>query len=462
MKSILLLFFGLVFFALAGAAWAQAAPQSSMEGNWQGTLDVGAMKLRLGLHVSKSEDGWKSTFDSIDQGAKGLPVTVTSVSGPSLHFEMPALRITFDGKLSADGQQIVGTFTQGAAFPLVFKRVETVETQRRPQTPQPPFPYDAVDVTYQNKLGKLAGTLTEPRGAGPFPAALMITGSGPQNRDEELFGHKPFWVIADYLSRRGIAVLRVDDRGVGGSAGKSSQESLDDMVADVLSGVEFLKSRKEINAKKIGVIGHSEGGIVGPLAASRSGDIAFVVMLAGTGVTGEQVMYRQAELISKSMGVGETAIARNRAVQEMIFRVIRQETDEKAALEKFHAEWRKENSADPPESLDRQVKAMMSPELRSFTFYDPAEALRKVKVPVLAMNGSRDVQVDPAQNLPAIKAALEAAGNKDFKTVELPGLNHLFQTCQKCTVAEYATIEETISPQALEVMGNWLSQHAAR
>ncbi|HVO98875.1 MAG TPA: alpha/beta fold hydrolase [Bryobacteraceae bacterium] len=444
--------------ALAGVAWAQ----SSMEGNWQGTLDAGAMKLRLGLHVSKSDAGWKSTFDSIDQGAMGLPVAVTSVSGPSLHFEMPAIQATFDGKLSADGKEIAGTFTQGVPLPLTFKRMDTVEAVQRPQTPKAPFPYDAIDVSYENKLGKLAGTLTIPRGAGPFPAALMITGSGPQNRDEELFGHKPFWVIADYLSRRGIAVLRVDDRGVGGSAGKSSQETLDAMVADVLSGIEFLKSRKDINAKKIGVIGHSEGGTVGPLAASRSGDIAFVVMMAGTGVTGEQVMYRQAELVGKSMGVGETAIARNRAVQEMIFRAVRQETDEKAAVGKFHAEWRKENSADPPESLVSQVKVMTSPEMHSFAFYDPAESLRKVKVPVLAMNGSRDVQVAPSQNLPAIKAALEAAGNKDFQTVELPGLNHLFQTCQKCTLAEYSAIEETISPQALDLMGKWLTQHTLR
>ncbi len=448
--------------AFAGLVWAQKAPQSSMEGNWQGTLDAGAMKLRLGLHVSKSDTGWKSTFDSIDQGAMGLPVAKTTVTGPALHFEMPALHASFDGTLSADGKQIAGTFTQGVPLPLTFQRVETVQTLKRPQTPKPPFPYDAVDVSYENKLGKLAGTLTIPRGAGPFPATLLITGSGPQNRDEELFGHKPFWVIADYLSRRGIAVLRVDDRGVGGSAGKSPEETLDDMATDVLSGVEFLKSRKEINPGKIGVIGHSEGGIVGPLAASRSADIAFVVMMAGTGVTGEQVMYKQAELAAASMGIPEAAIAQNRAIQEMIFEAIRQETDEKAAVEKFHAAWRKQHGADPPESLDGQVKAMMSPEMHSFTFYDPAGALRKVTVPVLAMNGSRDVQVSPQQNLPAIKAALEAGGNKDFKIVELPGLNHLFQTCQKCTVVEYPAIEETISPQALDVLGAWLAAHTLR
>jgi hypothetical protein len=431
-----------------------------MEGTWQGALEAGAVKLRVGLHIVKNEKGeWRSTFDSIDQGASGLPVKLTTVSGAKLHFEMPNMHLTFDGKLSADGQQISGTMTQGVALPIVLKRVEKVATLNRPQTPKPPFPYDSIEVSYENKLGKLAGTLTIPQGDGPFPAAVMITGSGPENRDEEIFGHKPFWIIADYLSRRGIAVLRMDDRGVGGSAGDSTRETIGEMATDVLSGVEFLETRKEINPKKIGVIGHSEGGIVGPLAASRSNDIAFVVMLAGTGVTGEQVMYLQAELIAKAAGAPDAAIAQNRTVQEMIFKAARSDQDETAALEAFRVDWQKAHGSAPNEVLESQLKSVLAPEIRSFAFYDPAESLRKVKVPVLAMNGSRDLQVPPEQNLPAIKAALTAAGNKDFETVELPGLNHLFQTCQKCTVGEYGTLEETFSPKALAVMGDWLARH---
>ncbi len=416
--------------------------------------------MRLGLHVTKNEKGeWSSTFDSIDQAAMGIPVKVTTVKGASLYFEMPAMQISFDGKLSADGQQIAGTFTQGVGFPLVFKRADKVEPLNRPQTPKAPFPYDAVEVSYENKLGRLAGTLTLPKGDGPFPAAIMITGSGPENRDEEIFGHKPFWIIADYLSRRGIAVLRVDDRGVGGSTGNSSQETIEDMATDVLSGVDFLKTRKEVNPKKIGVIGHSEGGLVGPLAASKSADIAFVVMLAGTGVTGEQVLYLQAELVAKAAGATDAAIAQNRAIQEMIFNAARSHPDEKAALDAFRADWEKTHGSAPDANLESQMKRVLSPELRSFLFYDPAESLRKVKVPVLAMNGSRDVQVPPSQNLPAIAAALKAGGNTDYKTVELPGLNHLFQSCKQCTVAEYGQIEETFSPKALEVLGDWLARH---
>src|SRR5271165_3441983 len=306
--------------ALAGAAWAQAG----MEGTWQGSLEAGAVKLRVGLHIAKNEKGeWSSTFDSIDQGAIGLPVKTTTVSGATLHFEMPAMHLSFDGKLSADGSQIAGTMTQGVGLPILFKRVEKIDALNRPQNPKPPFPYEALEVSYENKLGKLAGTLTIPKGGGPFPAAILITGSGPENRDEEIFGHKPFLIIADYLSRRGIAVLRLDDRGVGGSAGNSTRETIGEMADDVLSGVGFLKNRKEINARKIGVIGHSEGGIVGPLAASRSSDVAFVVMLAGTGVTGEQVMYLQAELIAKASGATDADVAKNRVLQEAIFRAAR-------------------------------------------------------------------------------------------------------------------------------------------
>lgn len=453
--------------SIALLAGAVLYAQSGVEGTWQGTLDVGAMKLRLGLHVSKNAEGQlTSKLDSIDQSAMGIPVKLTTFADNALHLELPNLHATYDGRLSADGSQISGTFVQGAPLPLIFKRVEKVETLNRPQNPKPPYPYDAQEVAYETSGGiKLAGTLTLPRAPGPFPAAIMITGSGPQDRDEALMGHQPFLVIADYLTRRGIAVLRLDDRGVGGSTGKSTQETLDDMAGDVITDVEYLKGRKEIDAKHIGVIGHSEGGIVGPAAAVRSPDIAFVVMLAGTGVVGTEVLKLQGEAIIRASGGSEQQVADEHAMQEMIFRVLRSEPDDNAALEKMMTEWkaeRKSPGASPGASDDMmraQFKAVTSPELRSFLFYDPSDALRKLKVPVLALNGSRDVQVPPQQNLPAIAAALAAAGNTDYTVSELPGLNHLFQKCNKCTVQEYGELEETFSPTALEIMGDWLVRH---
>jgi pimeloyl-ACP methyl ester carboxylesterase len=438
---------------LAGAG---LCAQSGVEGTWQGTLDVGAIKMRLGLHVSKNAEGQlTSKLDSIDQSAMGIPVNVTTFADNALHLEMPNLHATYDGRLSADGSQISGTFVQGAALPLVFKRAEKVETLNRPQNPKPPYPYDAQEVSYETSGGiKLAGTLTLPRGPGPFPAAIMITGSGPQDRDEALMGHKPFLVIADYLTRRGIAVLRLDDRGVGGSTGNSTRETLDDMAGDVLSGVGFLKGRKEIDARHIGVIGHSEGGIVGPAAAVRSPDIAFVIMLAGTGVVGTEVLKLQGEAVIRASGGSDQKVAEEHAIQEMIFRILRSEKDDHAAVEKMMVE---EGGSD--RAMRAQFTAVTSPEMRSFLFYDPAEALHKLKVPVLALNGSRDVQVPPQQNLPAIAAALAAAGNTDFTVSELPGLNHLFQKCNKCSVQEYGELEETFSPVALEIMGDWLVRH---
>jgi pimeloyl-ACP methyl ester carboxylesterase len=443
-----------------------SAQTPGVEGDWQGTLDVGAAKLRLGLHLSRDSAGsLTAKLDSIDQGAMGIPVQKAVFTESRLKLDIPALRASFEGAMKADGSEIAGTFTQGASLPLTFKRADKGEALRRPQEPKPPFPYHAVDVGYETGVVKLAGTLTIPRGSGPFPAALLITGSGPEDRDEAIFGHKPFWVIADYLTRRGIAVLRLDDRGVGKSTGNSTMTTVEEMAGDVLAGVQFLKRRKEIDAGRIGVIGHSEGGIVGPLAASQSPDIAFVVMLAGTGVTGEQVMYLQADLVIRSEGGDDAVVAQNRKLQELIFKVLHEQKDEKnrqVVIQKLREAWKADRGSDAPKEMEGQFASVTTPELRSFILLDPGDALRKVKVPVLAMNGSRDVQVPPGQNLPAIKAALTAGGNPDITTIELPGLNHLFQHCKSCAPTEYGALEETFSPEALEIMGDWLQRHTGK
>jgi pimeloyl-ACP methyl ester carboxylesterase len=448
---------------LAVTAYAQTR---DVEGDWQGSLDTGALKLRIGLHLTTDSAGkLTAKVDSIDQSVMGIPVKTASLKSNRLTLDIPALRASYEGTVNADASEIAGAFTQGASVPLTFKRVGKIETLKRPQEPKPPFPYDAVDVAYEVTGARLAGTLTVPRGTGPFPAAVLITGSGPQDRDEALFGHKPFWVIADYLTRRGMAVLRLDDRGMGKSSGNSAMMTVQEMAGDVLAGVHFLQERKEINGTLIGVIGHSEGGIVGPLLASQSPEIAFVVMLAGTGVTGEQVMYLQSELVIRSEGGGDEAVAQNRKLQETLFKVLHDQKDEKdprAVIRKMREAWKASYGSDPPKAMEGQFASTTSPELRSFIMFDPGEALRKVKVPVLAMNGSRDVQVPARQNLPAIVAALAVAGNQDVTAIELPGLNHLFQHCKTCAPTEYGMLEETFSAEALEIMGDWLERHTGR
>jgi hypothetical protein len=295
---------------------------------------------------------------------------------------------------------------------------------------------------------------------------LLITGSGPQDRNETVSGHRPFLVLADYLTRRGIAVLRVDDRGVGESTGDFSQATSEDFASDVLSGIEYFKARKEINPKQIGLIGHSEGGLIAPMVAVESQDVAFIILMAGTGLTGEEILYLQGALISRAMGVSEEDIGKNHQFNEKIFSLIIEEKDEKNIEEKlrqmFMTDWaelseeEKKAIGDPEVFLNVQLQSLLSPWFKFFLTYDPKPTLNKVKCPVLAINGEKDLQVPPKENLFAIEQALAAGGNKNFTVKELPGLNHLFQTAQTGLPVEYAKIEETISPVALKIISDWI------
>ena len=306
------------------------------------------------------------------------------------------------------------------SLPLTLTKTDKIAESARPQMPKPPYPYRAEDVTYENKAGgvKLAGTLTVPSGPGPFPAVILITGSGAQDRDESLLGHKPFLVLADYLSRRGIAVLRVDDRGVGGSTGHTKSSTSDDFAGDVLAGVDFLKGRKEIDPSKIGLIGHSEGGIIAPMAAARSKDIAFIVLMAGTGVPGDQILAAQGQLILKASGSSESEMKQERDVQKRLIDIIVQEKDEKAAQVKLAAalkeilaampESERKAVAEKPGALsEAAVDAFNNAWFRYFLTYDPRPTLRTVACPVLAINGEKDLQVPAKENLAEIEKALK-------------------------------------------------------
>lgn len=451
---------------------ALGAAPTGIEGDWNGVLNVGAIQLRLTLHLSRTADGaLTGTLDSVDQSAQGIPLSKVAADGHSLTIEIKAVGATYDGKWNVDGSEITGTFHQrGQDMPLAFHRGTTPDL-RRPQAPSKPYPYDEEDVVYDNaKAGiKLAGTLTLPRTPGPHPAVLLITGSGPQDRDEAIMGHRPFLVIADFLTRRGLAVLRVDDRGVGKSTGKFREATTMDFAGDARSSVDFLKTRKDIDPNKIGLIGHSEGAVIAPMLASQFSDIAFVVMLAGPGVNGEEIIVRQQYLINRAMGMPEEMAKKNQEIERYILDVVKEEKDEAVAqrkiregLEKMSAgltEDQRKAQQQVIGAVEKQMASLSSPWFRAFLTYDPRPALEKLKVPVLAMNGGLDLQVPPGQNLPAIAAALEAGGNPDYQIVKLPHLNHLFQTAQTGSPMEYAKIEETFSPVALEAMGEWISRH---
>lgn len=451
---------------------ASAPVPKELEGIWEGKIAIaGGIELRLVLKVEKGKDGvLKAYLVSPDQSPIGIPIGSIALKDAELSFESKRIGAKYTGKRNKAGTAFEGNFMQsGTKLPLVLKKTDKMSELRRPQTPKGPFPYHAEDVTYDNKPAgiKLAGTLTIPAGQGPFPAVVLLTGSGAQDRDESLLGHKPFLVLADHLSRRGIAVLRVDDRGVGGSTGSITESTTEDFAGDALAGVAFLKGRKEIDPRKIGLAGHSEGGLTAPIAAARSRDIAFIVMMAGTGLPGTEILLAQGRLILKANGASESELKAQERLQTAIFRVMDQEKDEKTVQSKLSAAM-KEVVASLPES-DRKALGdvdsalskstlgrVNSPWFRFFLHFDPRSVLQKVHCPVLALNGEKDLQVPPKENLAEIAKALKAGGNEHVKTVELPGLNHLFQPCKTGSPSEYAAIETTIDPEVLKIIGDWI------
>jgi uncharacterized protein len=464
----------LVLLPLVPLAAQDVSKTPKLDGFWLGTLKAGAQELRVAFTIVATEGKLTATFASIDQGVAGLLVKEVTYQDGKVHFDIPAIKGTFEGKMKQDGTEIEGEWNQGVKLPLALKRVDKLPTAKRPQEPKRPFPYREEEITYENKKAKVkfAGTLTLPQGDGPFPAVVMITGSGPQDRDEEILGHKPFLVIADYLTRRGIAVVRVDDRGVGGSTGDNNTSTSADFAEDALCGVAFLKGRKEIDAKNIGLIGHSEGGLVGPLAASQSKDVAFVVMLAGPGLPGEQILIEQNKLILQSVGASKETIARQLKWLSIALPIIKEEADGKAAkkrvLEEL-AKWKetadeneKKDVAEFVKPLQGAVGQLTTKWFRFFLSYDPRPALRKVQCPVLALNGEKDLQVPCKANLAEISKALREGDNREFMIQELPDLNHLFQRCKTGGVQEYGAIEETIAPVVLETMADWITGHVRK
>lgn len=391
----------------------------------------------------------------------------------------------FDLKVSADGKDAEGTMVQmGQTFPAKFRKLvagEATKGMNRPQEPKPPFPYESRDVSFPNqKAGiTLAGTLTTPRGPGPYPCAVMITGSGPQDRDETLLGHKPFLVIADHLTRNGIAVLRYDDRGVAGSKGDFSAATSEDFAEDVRSAIAFLKTQSDIKPG-VGLIGHSEGGLItskvaGDVAAGggEKAGIAWVVMLAGTGVSGTDIMVYQASQMAATDGADAAKVKQAesiaRAAADLIVKdapadeiraIVRKLVDAQVEMQGEVAKKEMDEAGGPDTMTDQALQTLCSPWFRYFLKYDPREDLARIKVPVLALNGSLDVQVRADENLPEIEKALKAGGNTDFTIKKLDGLNHLFQTATTGRFQEYAVIEETVSPKALDAMTAWIRKHA--
>lgn len=450
----------------------------NITGIWEGKLNVNTLSLRLDFHFEKQKDDiYTGTMDSPDQGVKDIPCEQVVLNSDSLRVQVK-MAIGLSGMLTTD-TSIVGNWNQGGKiFPITLIKVkELSKNPNRPQTPKPPYTYNSEDVEYNNadKSVHFGATFTYPKGKGPFPTAIMITGSGQQDRDETIFGHKSFAVIADYLAKKGIAVLRVDDRGIGKSTGDVLNATSADFANDVETGLTYLKNRKEVDKKKLGMIGHSEGGLIASIVAARNPDIDFVIMLAGPGVKGSEILLKQTEDIMKSDSVPADAVKEYCVIFKQLLEDFTSGNDTSIIRKKITSDftnWKSGQSVktlnalkiSPDASGDTKLinlfmQDFSSPWITYFIKSDPKPLIEKFTCKVLALDGSKDLQVNAALNLAAIDKALKKSKSPSYETKELPGLNHLFQHCKKCTVQEYAELEETFAPEALDIMWKWLEKN---
>ncbi len=439
--------------------------ENLVAGHWEGKINIPIQPLTIKVDFSIKDNNWSGTIDIPVQGAKGLPLSHIHIEETddniSIKFVIRGVpgNPTFDGHLN-DGI-ISGKFTQGGTtFDFNLSR-NSVPDPARPQEPKPPFPYKIEEVEFKNGTVNLAGTLTLPKGDGPFPAALLISGSGLQDRDQTLFGHKPFWVLADYLTRAGIAVLRVDDPGIGKSTPHPKPPTTADFATDVEAGVDFLKQDDRISS--VGLIGHSEGGAIAAIVASRNDDINFIVLMAAPGVLGAELLRKQNERIFGAMGIAEERKEALLTILDQLFVTLASDLADNDLRQQVAEIVRKqfETNGIPIDQQDgTQVQAaveqVLNPWIRYFLAFNPQPALKAVKVPVLALNGELDVQVDAEQNLTGIANALEQGGNRNVTIHRLPKHNHLFQRATTGLVNEYAAIEETISPEVLNLIRDWI------
>jgi len=443
---------------------APAARSEGLDGAWQGAIQGPAGKLAVRVRLASEGSGWKGSIDIPAQGAFGLALGDIETEGSRVRFVIPGVPgdPRFDGELASD--EIAGTFTQrGLRLPFALRRM-VAGASGRPQDPPDEVPYRSEEVRFRGDGVELAGTLTLPPGPGPFPAVALLSGSGAQNRDGELMGHRPFLVLADHLTRRGIAVLRADDRGVGGSEGNLAEATSSDLAGDALAAVRYLRSRPEVAWRRIGLLGHSEGGLVAPLAASRSSDVRFLVLLAAPGVPGRDLLPVQTRRIALATGAPASTVERQVALLEEGLALLTSGLgDDEArrglldvARRQLELAGGRPGDAVTDASIAQEVDLMLTPWFRFFLSHDPREALQRVEVPVLAIQGGIDLQVDADQNLPQVRAALAAGGNRDVTVHRLPGLNHLLQSAGTGAPSEYFLIEQTLAPQVLDLIARWI------
>jgi uncharacterized protein len=434
-----------------------AIDPASLAGIWQGPIKAGGEELRLVFHLDWAEGTWKATMDSPDQGALGIPVKSVTLEGRKISIDLSNIGGRYEGIVAEGSTGIQGKWIQGGGeFAVDLVRMESVQIVHRPQDPVPPYPYEEREVRFRNEEAgiTLAGTLTTPAGSGPFPAVVLVTGSGTQNRNEEIMNHRPFLVLSDFLTRHGIAVLRFDDRGYPPSEGDAVTATTRDFASDAWAAFNFLAAQPRIDQSIVGIAGHSEGGMIAPMVAAEHPEVAFVVLLAGTGYRGDDLLLQQSAALLRASGATEAQVGQSEAANRRIFDLVLGEPDDAKAEARIREILGQLGAS--KEATDAQVKAFLSPWSRFFVAYDPTEALKRTRCPVLALGGTLDLQVPAKQNLDAIKRALWDGGNKAVNIFLLDGLNHLFQHAKTGLPQEYAQINETFAPEAMQTVADWI------
>lgn len=449
-----------IFYFAFVLLFATSSYAQDILGTWTGELSIQGYNLKLNFNIEKKGGEYKSTMDSPSQGAFGIPASKTVFVDSELTVEISSAGISYNGTL-VDANNIKGKFSQaGQSFDLSLKKSSAKDAgPKRPQEPQKPYPYNSTEISFRNEKDDitLKGTLTTPKEGEDFPAVVLVTGSGPQNRDEELFGHKPFLVISDFLTKAGVAVLRYDERGVGESEGDYEKATPQILATDTEAAIEFLRNQDNIDEDKIGIIGHSEGGVIAPGVASKDDDLAFIVMLAGPVISGKDLLLLQKYKLDSAAGAPKSVLDKNNEIFGAAHDIVRDRSLNGKELEEALNKHFEKSYGDalPKKQRDEIVRQFTTVSMREIICIKPYEYIKEVEIPMLALFGSKDLQVPATENI-ALLRELKKEHDLDVEIKEFANLNHLFQECETGMIQEYGKIEQTIAPQVLNYIKDWI------